>query len=121
MQRDMELGRKILLELESKEDFSTYIRPEIVGATDLQVSYHIKLLAEAGLVNAKNWSTDDGSEWATSSLTTHGHDFLDAARNEGIWKKAKELILSKGGVLTFEMLKLALAETLKTQLFGSGS
>lgn len=121
MQRDMELGRKILLELESKEDFSTNIRPKIEGATDLQVSYHIKLLSEAGLVNAKNWSEDGGSEWVTSSLTTHGHDFLDAARNDSIWSKAKELILSKGGALTFEMLKLALAETLKTQLLGSGS
>lgn len=120
MQRDMELGRKILLALESKDDFSTHICPEIGGSTGLQVSYHIKLLSEAGLVSAKNWSTDDGDEWGASSLTTYGHDFLDSARNDGVWAKAKELVLSKGGVLTFEVLRLALAETLKTQLLGSG-
>ncbi|EGR1560408.1 DUF2513 domain-containing protein [Vibrio alginolyticus] len=121
MKRDMDLGRKILLALESKEDFSTHICPEIEDATDLQVSYHIKLLAEAGLVNAKDWSDCDGDEWVASSLTTCGHDFLDAARNDSIWLKAKELIQSKGVALTFEMLKLALAETLKSQLLGSDS
>ncbi len=121
MKRDMDLGRKILVFLEEKEDFSSMDRPEFDEYSKLQVCYQIKLLAESGLVKAKDLSTDDEPDWYVTSLTPQGHDFLDAARDDSTWQKAKELILSKGGALTFDLLKLALAETIKTRVFDSGT
>ena len=48
------------------------------------------LLNEARLVKAVNFSTTYGdSNWVPLRLTWEGHDFLDAARNEDRWKKAK--------------------------------
>ena len=116
MKRDMELGRKILFAVEEKDDFSTPITLEICGYTKLEVAYHIKLLNQAGLIEATDLSDDISDEWAVTSLTSIGHDFLDAARNDTIWSKAKETILGKGSALTFDMLKIALAEVVKTQL-----
>ncbi|MBW3140070.1 DUF2513 domain-containing protein [Ferrimonas balearica] len=121
MKRDMELGRKILLVLEEKEDFSTPIIPEVPEHTKIEVAYHIKLLHQAGLVEAINWSSDSDNEWEATTLTSIGHDFLDAARNETIWKKSKAMVLENGAAMTFEMMKIALTETLKAQLLGSPS
>jgi hypothetical protein len=116
MKRNMELGRKILLKVEEKEDFSTPITPSVVGFTKQEVVYHIKLLHQASLIEAQDWSSDNGDNWVVTSLTSIGHDFLDSARNETSWNKAKEYISSKGSVLTFETLKIALSELVKSQL-----
>lgn len=121
MKRDMELGRQILLALEEKNDFSTPVIPEVSKYTKLEVVYHIKLLNQAGLIEAMDWSSDNGDEWVATSLTSIGHDFLDAARSNTVWQKAKAMVLDKGAAMTFEMMKIALAETLKAQLLGSPS
>lgn len=41
----------------------------------------------------------DASEhyWEAIKLRNEGHDFLDAAKNEKIWRKAKDKIVSMGG------------------------
>ena len=114
----MDLIRKILLALEEKEDFEEPIVPEIPGVTTNEIYYHIKLLNEAGLIEAKDWSTDNGSEWVATSLTSPGHDFLDAARNETFWVKAKSLVQNSGGALTLEAMKVALDQVVKSALQG---
>ena len=45
-----------------------------------------------------------------------GHDFLEAARNEDIWTKAKNRILLTGGAWTFDLLKTLLVELAKKNL-----
>ena len=53
MKRDMDLIRKILLRIEESPDFS-FISPfDIEGYETEQISYHIELLDEAGLIKAK--------------------------------------------------------------------
>lgn len=118
MKRKMDLFRKILLSLEEKGDFEEPIFPDIPGETKNDISYHIKLLSEQGLIEAKDWSTCDGLEWVAISLTSSGHDFLDAARNENFWEKAKSLIKDNSGVLTLEAMKIALDYLVKNQIFG---
>jgi hypothetical protein len=83
-----------------------------------EISYHVKLLAEAGLVEAGAADSrftskePDGSDrikgqkvYSPISLTWQGHDFLDAARDDTIWRKAKSKILESGGGLAFDVLK----------------
>lgn len=114
MKRDMDLARKILLAVEEKEDFSSWLAPEIEGYTKLEIYYHIKLLIQAGLAEGEDLSSDSGDKWVVKTLTSSGHDFLDVSRNDTIWNKAKESIKSKGLPLTLDVLKMALSEVVKS-------
>ncbi|KRS20817.1 hypothetical protein AAY72_11705 [Alishewanella sp. WH16-1] len=116
MKRDFELFREILLLLEKLESFDDPVIPNIPDRTKHEVVYHIKLLSEAGLIEAQNWSTDDGPEWVATSLTSSGHDFLDAARNNTIWKKAMSIVVAQGAALTIETLKAALSKVVRDML-----
>jgi hypothetical protein len=109
MERNMELIRKILLHLEEKEDVSSFNAVNIEGYHPKVVSYHIKLLSQAGLIEAKSLTTKDthGIWWA-KSLTWYGHDYIESVKNDTIWNKTKEGIKSKGlelGQVSFEVLK----------------
>ncbi|MBV9852527.1 MAG: DUF2513 domain-containing protein [Armatimonadetes bacterium] len=56
----------------------------------MELAYHVKLLSQAGLIDVKHWQTGDGNEvWLPKTLTWQGHEFLDAARNDTTWNKAK--------------------------------
>lgn len=117
MKRDMDLIRKILLEIEANPDPNRWISLSVDGYNPKEISYHVKLLAEAGLIEAKNVSNTINFEWKPICLTWEGHEFLEASRDEGLWEKAKSLILRKGGTLSFEVLKQALIEIMKGQVF----
>lgn len=118
MKRDMELIRQVMIEIEKNPDPMQPIEIHIAGFSDLEVSYHVMLLAEHGFVEAINFTTHDGFEWQAQRLTFEGHEFLDAARSDTIWKTAKEKIVSTTGVLTLESLKFALPLVLKHMLSG---
>jgi len=52
----------------------------------------------------------------TLRLTWAGHEFLDAARNETVWKKASERIKKSGVDVTISLLKDILNQLLKQSL-----
>jgi DNA-binding transcriptional ArsR family regulator len=116
MKRDMELVRKILLAVEGAEDIESGIQPEIEGYSDTQVTYHSSLLYKAGLITAMDASSMDGPSYIITGLTWEGHDFLEASRNETVWKKAKEIIKNKGGGMTLDILKQLLMKLLSEQV-----
>jgi hypothetical protein len=86
-----------------------------------QVTYHIMLLHEAGLIRAFDFSSDDFPDWRPGYLTWEGHEFLNVARESGRWNKAKTLVMEKGGGLVFEILKQVLLDQMKAHVFGSGT
>ncbi len=57
MKRDMDLAREILFEVEKCEDPWGPNEIQIEGYADQLVSYHIKLLYQAGLVEAQDVSS----------------------------------------------------------------
>ncbi len=118
MKRDMDLARKILFEIEKCEDPWGPREIKIEGHTHQVVSYHIKLLCQAGLIEAEDVSVmgPNGFSWWAGSLTWNGHEFIEAARDESRWAKTKKFVLEKGGGLAFETLKFALFEGIKKQL-----
>lgn len=110
MKRDMDLIRKILLELEKKESITSWTTITIDGYRDDQVNYHIGLLDEAGFIEAERYL--DG-QYMVRNLTWEGHEFLENAKNDTIWTKAKEFIKEKGGsvslgIMTEILKKIAL-------------
>jgi hypothetical protein len=116
LKRDLNLVRKILLEIEKKEEPMGWIIPEIEVYSKSEICYHIKILAEADYIDACDNSTPTSFEWAAKNLTWEGHEFLDASRNETIWKKAKSIIQEKMGTASFDVLKSLLVKTAATQL-----
>jgi hypothetical protein len=113
MRRDIDLIRLLLLQTESKETLEAMSR-----YTTEQALYHSALAIEAGLVKGAVRRNAEGqpAEVVIQRLTWAGHDFLDSARNEGIWKKAKTRILEAGGAWTFDLLKTLLVELAKKNL-----
>jgi hypothetical protein len=85
----------------------------IEGHTDEEISYHVMLLAKEGLIEATDLSSSDGFAWKPSRLLWAGHEFLDAAKDDSRWDKAKAIVLKKGGGLTFDVLKAVLVELMK--------
>ncbi len=113
MKRDMELIRLQLLEVEGEPP-----PPDFAGYTEEQQVYHMALCIEAGLVDGVVVPNATGYPAATSAirLTWKGHEFLDAARNDTIWKKAIGHIRKTGVQVTLpvleELLKKAARELL---------
>ena len=116
MQRDMDLARGILLALEECESASGLKTLDVDGATEEQVSYHVKLLYQAGLIEARDASGTNSFHWYPISLTWEGHEFLDASRDETQWNNAKKIIREKGGGLSFDVLKAVLIQLTKQGL-----
>ena len=115
MKRDMELARLILMRIEAQENYQDNVSCEFEGYTDEQVYYHIMLLHEAGLVNAIDLSGMQDIQWIPQRLTWQGHEFLESARDNTTWNKAKEIMAKTGG-FAFEVVKPLLINLLKQQI-----
>ncbi len=112
MQRDMDLVRKILLYIESKEDDHPIIEAPFDGYEQITILEHYHLLYEAGLIRGEkicSTSTPDRIvKIIPFGLTWAGHDFTDSIKNDGIWNKAKDAVSSKLSGLPFDVLKAVL-------------
>jgi len=107
MKRDMELIRKILITIEESDKTQGEIPLKFDGYLDEQVSYHVKILHDHGLINAINASSLDGLNWMTTGLTWAGHDYIEAIKDEKRWQKVKEWVMNNGKILTLETIKQA--------------
>jgi DNA-binding transcriptional ArsR family regulator len=86
----------------------SYLKDRFQNYSEEAVSYHLKLLTEAGLIEARNLKGT--TTWAVNGLTWAGHEFLEASRDDSRWEKVKRLVVDKTGSLSFEVVKLALME-----------
>ena len=73
-------------------------------------------MCEAGLIDALSFSSGSELDWRPVSLTWAGHDFMDAARDEHRWDRAKRTIKEKAGAVGFEVLKAVLVSLARGQL-----
>ena len=79
---------------------------EAPGYSGAELYYNAQLAQDAGLIDARFLPGSDA--FHVLRLTYAGHEFLDAARNDTLWTKAKEMVLKNTGTLTLEALKIAL-------------
>ena len=115
MKRDMDLIRAILLEVE-KSPSPRGCRIEIPGRTREELYYNAQLMQEAGLIEAK--FLRNSTEFHVLRLKYAGHEFLDAARSDTVWEKAKKMLLSATGTITLEGLKAALPQIVRKLVGG---
>ena len=115
MKRDLDLIRKIILAAEDLPTGTVLSEIKIDGYTDEQIGYHCYLAADAGLAKGMNMTTlaDRSPRWRILNLTSAGHDFADAARNETTWRKATGIVKEKAGTATIEIVKEVLVGIIK--------
>ena len=118
MQRDLELIKKILIEIEEFPTNAGKFEFKIEGYSDEEVAYNAYLLNEANYIEAKFSDWSDGSFMLdyVSRLTWLGHEFLDNARNETVWKKTLAIVKEKGGSISFNIFQ-NLLQSQATKLF----
>ena len=112
----MELVRKILLAIEASPEPELPSQPVIKGWSDKQVNYHLQLLQEAGYIDAITSRGDNMIDFDLIRLLWPGYDFLDAARDETVWNKAKETVGSKIASVSLDVLKDVLAAVARQML-----
>jgi hypothetical protein len=112
MIRDMDLVRQILRIMEDRA-WSDRGPIHAEGRSEEEIAYHVKLLHEAGLIEAIDASTRSGLRWVAISLTWDGHEFLDAARDDDRWNRTKTLVKEKAGSVGFEVIRQVLVALAK--------
>ena len=105
----MDLARDILFAIEENDDDPLgWIDLNIPGRSPEAVAYHVMIIAEAGLIEAQDLSTKSGFDYKPKRLTWQGHEFLDAARSNTLWERAKAETLKQTGGLSLDLLKAVL-------------
>ncbi len=72
-----------------------------------EISYHMALLIEAGLVNGQMVNTigPEVKDFFAHKLTWGGHEFLDSIRSDTVWQKTKKIFAEQGLSMTFDLVK----------------
>jgi hypothetical protein len=127
MKRDMDLVRKILFAMEAEEKriiFSESHPVKIDGYKQDKVAYHMKIMGQAGLLHLDLQEMPRNPHIEIEvpkvyipfySLSWDGHEFLDAARDDKRWEKAKNSMAKAGG-FALDVMKQLLIQYLKTEL-----
>ncbi len=114
MQRDMDLARKLLFEIEREPYTVMPLEIDLAGYSSEVVEYHIILLVEAGLIEAQE-PLANSDLWRAKRLTWQGHEFVDAIRDETIWQSAQGVLLKIGG-FSMQLARPILLEIAKARL-----
>jgi len=104
MKRDLDLARRLLLEIESRGiDCSLSILRAGSDHDDQErVRYHLRLLIDAGLLKEVD-RTSSGIPCVR--LTHDGHELLELARNQQRWNEAKQICFDRLGGLSLTILR----------------
>lgn len=114
--------RAVLLVLEDSDYGKTVYQKDLYSQLENEYShedidYSISKLKEAGFINARIKSYDNGQSPIIyiDDITYEGHQFLSSIRSNTIWEKVKEKLTDKGidSVLAFSKIAL---DTILTNL-----
>jgi predicted transcriptional regulator len=105
MKRDLDLLRNIMIYLEDNLAAGENIESTNISLYDgssneeyKKLSEHIKLLIEDGLIEtSKPMGMGGFTIFMILRITSKGHDFLDALRNDTVWNNTKEKMKEIGG------------------------
>ena len=113
MKRDMDLIRLLLLQIEGEPP-----APHLSGYTDQQKLYHLALLIEADLVDGRvvHNGQAEVAQAHVIRLTWKGHEFLDAARDQGVWDQAWKKLREQGFQVTIAVMTELLTAVAKSRL-----
>jgi hypothetical protein len=107
MKRNWDIIREILLATEDIDSKKCLTLNDFDAARALDISYHVELLEEAGMIYAdlSDMCRGEATQFFVIRLTWDGHEFLDTIRAKSTWDKTKDLISTKGSIMTFDIIK----------------
>ncbi|MBP4001374.1 DUF2513 domain-containing protein [Pseudomonas koreensis] len=110
MKLDKDVVREIMLIIEASDTSpDSWIDITIEGYNEDEISYHVMLLHEAGLIVAQDLSSISDFDWRPKRLTIRGHEFLDTIRDREVWRLTKAGAEKAGGVSLMVMLEIGKA------------
>ena len=71
-----------MLAAEKNKDPYELVDPKFEGHNETEISYHIALLDDAGLLHGQDRSAIGVFRWSAGALSWAGHEFVEAARDE---------------------------------------
>ncbi|MBA3886118.1 MAG: DUF2513 domain-containing protein [Acidobacteria bacterium] len=103
--------RKILLAIEAHPHGHAPNRIDIDGYDQEAIQYHIFIMGEGDLLRVSKTTTMQSSSPSAIAhgLTWKGHEFVEAARQDTIWNRAKSLV-GKAGAATLPVWMEALTK-----------
>lgn len=107
MKRDMDLVRKLLLQVEEGQGLGSrdLLQGNVAYGEAERVIEHLRMLIDdAKFMIGIPAHTVGGKGWIGLKLTWAGHDFLDSVRDPEVWAKTKKGALAAGG-FTVDLLK----------------
>jgi len=113
VKRDLELLRMVMLAVEKSTDPYEMIDPKFEGHSETEISYHISLLDDAGLLHGQDRSAIGVFRWSAGALTWAGHEFVESVRDDSVWKEALTITAKSGDGAVFEILNKALMQVLE--------
>ena len=122
MKRNWDTIRELLTKVEECTLRSDTVRlSHFPTERQAEISYHMSLLIEAGLVTGKtivlmNQPIDD---FHAQRLTWDGHEFLDSIRSDTLWAKTKKAFLDKGVEMSFDLVKVFAKDAAATLMKGA--
>ena len=106
MKRNPDLIRAIILDIEARGTPMELIDPQVDGHNELEISYHVMLLEDAGLIRAMDRSAIGIFRWSAGALTWQGHELAEYLRDDELWEAAKrDLLDATAGGLPFDLLR----------------
>ena len=109
MKRDIDLCRQLLFDLEAhgSESAMNVLRSGLANEADDRVRYHLRLLADAGLVKEVDRTTNGV---ACVRLTHAGTELIELSRSDARWREAKAAVLQRTGGLSLTVLRAILTK-----------
>lgn len=112
MKRDWTIIRAILLELEESATPNTVVNANSLPPfAEQEVAYNMRLLSEAGFINANILESKAGDGRIIAALarrlTNSGHELLDTIRSDTVWGKIQDKFKSSGVDMTFDLVIMA--------------
>jgi len=119
MHLDPDLLRALLLHIEATPANQRTMAFAVEGYDQDTIMEHLELLMDRGLIQGTMHHGGMGQARNMAAtvdrLTMSGHDFLNDARNDTVWRKTKSVIKDKGGTVSFEVLKVLVVQAAKAQ------
>jgi len=98
MQRNIDLVRTILMRMEGNPSGSAPLDLGIKGYPPEEIGYHCHIMMQEGLIEGSDITAlNSGLPQAQPrSLTWQGHEFLDLARDQERWNRARAVVAKVG-------------------------
>lgn len=119
MKRDLDLIREILLTIENDTSNRLSLHSFTYDPKQFPIiSFHLELLLDAGFIVATPLKAlgQRYTDFYIRRLTNSGCDYLDSVRDNNIWNKTKDKLLSVGGSATLDIVKTVAIGITKTAL-----